>query len=78
VLLARFVRHEPWQLSDTAESGFTSLPQSVLNNRKLLKETMVLFGFKAQETEWWHYRFITTETYAVLDLSFKLLQKLTK
>jgi zinc D-Ala-D-Ala dipeptidase len=64
--------------TDTAHHSFTSLPQSVLNNRKLLKETMELFGFKALETEWWHYSFITTETYAVLDLSFKRLQKLTK
>jgi len=31
------------------------LPQKILNNRKLLKETMEKFGFWSTRTEWWHY-----------------------
>lgn len=31
------------------------LPQEVLDNRKLLKETMEKHGFWSIRTEWWHY-----------------------
>jgi D-alanyl-D-alanine dipeptidase len=31
------------------------LPKSVLNNRKVLKETMEKYGFWSIRTEWWHY-----------------------
>jgi D-alanyl-D-alanine dipeptidase len=33
----------------------TDLPQNVLDNRKLLKETMEKYGFWSIRTEWWHY-----------------------
>lgn len=33
----------------------TTLPQEILDNRKLLKETMEAFGFWSIRTEWWHY-----------------------
>jgi D-alanyl-D-alanine dipeptidase len=33
----------------------TELPQQVLQNRKLLKETMEANGFWSIRTEWWHY-----------------------
>ncbi len=31
------------------------LPQEILENRKLLKETMKKHGFWSTRTEWWHY-----------------------
>lgn len=31
------------------------LPQEILDNRKLLKETMEKYGFWSIRTEWWHY-----------------------
>ncbi len=31
------------------------LPQNILDNRKLLKETMEAHGFWSIRTEWWHY-----------------------
>ncbi|WP_420322260.1 M15 family metallopeptidase [Flagellimonas sp.] len=31
------------------------LPQTILDNRKLLKETMEAYGFWSIRTEWWHY-----------------------
>ncbi|AEM71325.1 peptidase M15D vanX D-ala-D-ala dipeptidase [Allomuricauda ruestringensis DSM 13258] len=31
------------------------LPQEILDNRKLLKETMEAHGFWSIRTEWWHY-----------------------
>ncbi|KAA2216626.1 M15 family metallopeptidase [Maribacter flavus] len=33
----------------------TDLPQEILDNRKLLKETMEKHGFWSIRTEWWHY-----------------------
>ncbi|MEM0933870.1 MAG: M15 family metallopeptidase [Bacteroidota bacterium] len=33
----------------------TDLPELILNNRKLLKETMESHGFWSIRTEWWHY-----------------------
>ncbi|AKA36039.1 M15 family metallopeptidase [Flagellimonas lutaonensis] len=38
-----------------AHHEFTELPDEVLQNRKLLKETMEKHGFWAIRTEWWHY-----------------------
>ena len=35
-------------------------------------------GFKALETEWWHYSFITGETTSVIDLNFYQLRKWIK
>ena len=33
----------------------TELPANVLENRRLLKETMESYGFWSIRTEWWHY-----------------------
>ena len=59
--------------TDTAHHDFKNLPEDVLKNRMLLKTTMEKYGFKALETEWWHYSFPNDRNYAVLDLSFKQL-----
>lgn len=60
--------------TDTAHHGFKNLPGEVLKNRTLLKETMENFGFKALETEWWHYSWPNDRNYDVLDLDFKKLR----
>jgi len=33
----------------------TDLPDSILENRRLLKDTMKKYGFWSIRTEWWHY-----------------------
>lgn len=38
-----------------AHHDHVDLPQEVLDNRKLLKETMENHGFWGIRTEWWHY-----------------------
>lgn len=38
-----------------AHHDFTDLPPGVLENRRILKETMESFGFGSIRTEWWHY-----------------------
>lgn len=35
------------------------LPQQILDNRKILKETMEKYGFWSIRTEWWHYNLAT-------------------
>jgi zinc D-Ala-D-Ala dipeptidase len=61
--------------TDTAHHVFRNLPSTVLENRTLLKETMEKYGFRAFETEWWHYSWPNDRNYEVLDLDFKKLEK---
>jgi zinc D-Ala-D-Ala dipeptidase len=60
--------------TDSAHHDFNNLPDNILNNRKLLKETMEKYGFTAFPTEWWHYSLPDPEKYEVLNLSFQQLE----
>ncbi|MBS1511455.1 MAG: D-alanyl-D-alanine dipeptidase [Bacteroidetes bacterium] len=60
--------------SDTAHHAFTHLPEAVLKNRLLLKNTMEQFGFKALDTEWWHYSLPDAAKYELLDVEFGKLK----
>lgn len=60
--------------TDTAHHIFNQLSQSVLDNRKLLKETMLKHGFELFDTEWWHYAWPNDREYEVLDLDFGVLR----
>jgi D-alanyl-D-alanine dipeptidase len=64
--------------TDTAHHTFTALPETVLRNRKLLKDIMLKHGFKLLETEWWHYSWPNDRNYEVLDLSFEKLERIIK
>ena len=64
--------------SDTAHHAFKNLPEIVLQNRSLLKKTMEKHGFKALDTEWWHYYLPNTATYELLDIDFEKLKLLNK
>jgi len=61
--------------SDTAHHSFKDLPSQVLANRRFLREVMERHGFRALETEWWHYSWPNDRNYGVLDLSFRELKK---
>lgn len=61
--------------SDTAHHAFTKLPEEVLQNRDLLKSTMEKFGFRALDTEWWHYFLANGNKFEILDIDFKKLKK---
>lgn len=61
--------------TDTAHHAFIQLPDSVLRNRKLLRDTMTRFGFQPFDTEWWHYSWSDGKQYEVLDLAFRDLKK---
>jgi D-alanyl-D-alanine dipeptidase len=61
--------------TDSAHHAYTNLPVTVLQNRLLLKKVMEQFGFKALDTEWWHYSLPNSSNFELLDIDFKALQK---
>lgn len=61
--------------TDTVHHSFTNLPEDVLQNRLLLKSIMEKSGFKALETEWWHYYLANGDKFELLDIDFKKLKK---
>ncbi|MBC7774804.1 MAG: peptidase M15, partial [Phycisphaerae bacterium] len=40
-----------------AHTDNNNLPQKVLTNRRILRETMEAVGFKGIRTEWWHFSY---------------------
>jgi D-alanyl-D-alanine dipeptidase len=63
--------------SERAHHDFMNLPKEVLDNRKLLKQTMEEYGLVALSTEWWHYSLPGPVTgYELLDLDFTELDRL--
>lgn len=61
--------------TDSAHQSYTGLPEEVLQNRLLLKSLMCKYGFKALDTEWWHYFIPESSKYEILDIDFKKLEK---
>jgi D-alanyl-D-alanine dipeptidase len=59
---------------DFTEKAFTTyedLPEQILKNRRLLKDTMIKFGFIPFKSEWWHYDFNGWEKFSILDEPIK-------
>lgn len=61
--------------SDTAHHDFKHLHQDVQGNRALLRSIMEKYGFKALDTEWWHYYWPEPERYELLDIDFEKFEK---
>lgn len=61
--------------TDSAHHSFIALPENVLENRSFLRQTMEQAGFRALETEWWHYFLPEASRYELLDLPFRKLRK---
>ncbi len=57
--------------SDSSGHQFLQLPQSVLKNRRKLKGVMIKAGFKALDTEWWHYAWNNDRGYELTDIDFR-------
>lgn len=53
----------------TERASFTSkdVSENAYTNRKLLRETMIQFGFLPLETEWWHFDFKDWKQFGILD-----------
>lgn len=54
-----------------AYHDMTDLPQQILDNRKLLKETMEKHGFWSIRTEWWHYNLSSASNDRVANFKWK-------
>ncbi|GAC1418891.1 MAG: hypothetical protein NVSMB67_07820 [Flavisolibacter sp.] len=61
--------------TDSAHQDFNLLPLIILQNRNLLRKTMLEYGFMALPTEWWHYSWQDNHLYSILGLSFRQLSK---
>jgi D-alanyl-D-alanine dipeptidase len=61
--------------TDTAHQTFTNLPEEILQNRGLLRSTMEKYGFKALDTEWWHFFLDNGSKFEILDIDFRKLKK---
>lgn len=61
--------------SDKAHSNFRDLPVPVLENRRLLRNLMIQYGFQPLETEWWHFYWPNDRNYEVLSLSHKTIAR---
>ena len=62
--------------SEKAHHDYTQLPAYIIKNRALLREVMEKNGFKALETEWWHYYLPDANAYELLDIGFEALEGL--
>jgi D-alanyl-D-alanine dipeptidase len=53
----------------TERASFASkdVSEKAYANRKLLRETMIQFGFVPMETEWWHFDFKDWNKFGILD-----------
>lgn len=58
-----------------AHHDFEELPEQVLANRRLLRETLERHGFVALPTEWWHYDFQGWERFPLMDLGLEELSR---
>lgn len=52
-----------------AHHDYQNLPDRVLANRRLLRKVLETVGFKALETEWWHYLYGEKEQYPLANVS---------
>ncbi|MGB5822217.1 MAG: M15 family metallopeptidase [Saonia sp.] len=54
-----------------AHHDYPDLPGNILDNRKLLKETMEKYGFWSIRTEWWHYNLSAASNDPIADFKWK-------
>ena len=54
--------------TEKAHPSYTNLPETVLNNRELLSDTMMKYGFYPITTEWWHFDFEGWKRFSILDV----------
>jgi len=53
-----------------AHIDHTNLPKEVIENRQLLQEGLLKFGFLTIRTEWWHFSYKANYRYKALDIPF--------
>lgn len=55
--------------SERAHRDCKTLPQAVLDNRKLLEDIMKKHGFEGLPTEWWHFDYKGWDKYPLLNIA---------
>jgi D-alanyl-D-alanine dipeptidase len=58
--------------------AYDKLPHEIMDNRKLLIDTMQRYGFEVINSEWWHYDFVGWQRFSLLDLSFGEIRRAAK
>ncbi len=53
---------------ERAHQDFKDLPEEILRNRNLLKETLRKYQFSPIRTEWWHFDYNKNKLYPLSDL----------
>lgn len=53
--------------SEKASPFYMDFPQKILDNRKLLKDVMIKFGFIQLDSEWWHFDFKDWKNFSIPD-----------
>lgn len=53
--------------TEKAHYNYQDLPLKVKENRKLLRNTMMKYGFDGIETEWWHFDYKGWKDFSILD-----------
>lgn len=54
---------------------FMKLPPITIQNRELLKSVMKKHGFKVDPVEWWHFNYVDSKTYELLDIPIHLMEE---
>lgn len=56
--------------TEKAHHDYPDLAPEVIENRELLRTMMEAYGFRALDTEWWHYYLADPEIYPLMDIGF--------
>jgi D-alanyl-D-alanine dipeptidase len=65
---------------DISHPDYKDITKEQLDNRNLLKDTMIAHGFKQSIREWWHFTFIDEpypNTYFTFPINKKSIKKTT-
>jgi len=61
------------EFSERSHIQYRGASETEIQNRNVLQQAMIRFGFKPLETEWWHFNAPQAQEYAVLDIPIQEL-----
>ena len=64
--------------TEKASHSYMDLPAPILQNRQILLDVMVKYGFLPLEHEWWHYDFHDWQEFDLMDISFREIKKMKR
>ena len=62
--------------SARASATYQQIPDDAKQNRQLLINTMLKYGFTVYPSEWWHFDFKGWKDFELMDLSFEELDSI--